>query len=229
MTADLRNVGPSSVPAIRVGSDERDVAIARLSDAFARDVIPVEEFERRVESVYRAVERHELERLTSDLPEPTGKRGPRTDARDAATDTLKISATLSNVERAGVTAVPQRLELRAFCGNIELDLSGADFAAGVTEICVRATMSSIELRLPPHVTVQNEGAALLGSFDYPGTYADQSRMPDGNPRTSVKIVPRSVVRITGRALLSSVEVIHRPPVEDIPARMLEATTRPNGT
>ena len=59
-------------PVVRLADDKRQRTIARLSDAFARDVIAVEEFERRVEAVYRASERTELEAVTRDAEQKIG-------------------------------------------------------------------------------------------------------------------------------------------------------------
>lgn len=157
---------PPALSAVRLAAVEREAVVQRLSDAFSQDVIPVDEFERRVEAVYRASLRSDLEALNLDLPAAVSGR-----QRAAAPDTgpsssRKVSALFCNVERASVAEATAHLVLRAFAGNIELDLARAQFAHGVTEIAIHATMGNIELRLPSHVSVENEGQALLGSFEY---------------------------------------------------------------
>jgi len=194
------------LPAFRVGDDERQRTIARLSDAFARDVIAVEEFERRVEAVYRATMRTELEIVTQDLP--LAMLGTETDvAITSATDTRRISSVFGNVERTGFSEMPRRLQIRAIFGNVELDLSQTPFAPGVTEIAIKSTFGNVEIFLPPGVTVENDGVAILGSFEFDG--ANRPRT-DGQFGVADNARARSVVRITGRAVLSSVEVRQLP-------------------
>ena len=48
----------------------RELVIARLKEAFAREELEMEEFERRVALAENARTTRELKRLTSDLPEP---------------------------------------------------------------------------------------------------------------------------------------------------------------
>ena len=206
MPATPRDDTRPPLPAFRVGDDERQRTIARLSDAFARDVIAVEEFERRVEAVYRATERTELAAVTQDLPlAPLEKE---TDvATTNATDTRRISSVFSNVERIGFSEMPRRLQIRAIFGNVELDLSQTHFPPGVTEIAIKSTFGNVEIFLPAGVTVENEGMAFLGSFEL-----DRSERPraDGQFGVAGGARARSVVRITGRAVLSSVEVTQLP-------------------
>lgn len=173
-------------------SDQRDAAIARLSDAFARDVLPVEEFERRVASVYRATTAGALRDLTGDLPEVEAERGARsTYPAHLRAMAPRITSFLSNVERGGPVAVPPRLEVRSTLGNVELDLRDASFDPGVTEIVVRALLGNVEVWLPPEVAVEDHGTAILGSFAVRTT-----GVGTGGP----------VVRIVGRAVLGNVEV-----------------------
>lgn len=194
------------LPSGRLSDDERQRTITLLSDAFARDVIAVEEFERRVEAVYRASERAELEAVTRDLPVATPEIGTGV-AKASATDTRRISSVFSNVERAGFSEMPRRLQIRAIFGNIELDLSQSHFAPGVTEIAIKSTFGNVEIFLPAGVTVENEGMAFLGSFEF-----DSAERPRAEGRFGAEVGARarSVVRITGRAVLSSVEVTQLP-------------------
>lgn len=70
----------------------------------------------------------------------------------------------------------------------------AEFPPGVTEINVRAVMGNVELELPEHVRVEDEGRALLANFSLRG----RTRAREG------EAVP--MVRITGRWIMSNVEV-----------------------
>jgi hypothetical protein len=102
-------------------------------------------------------------------------------------------------------AVPRHLDVRTVLGNIELDLTHASFAPGVTEIALHAFMGNIEIRLPAHVGVEDHVSAVLGSFEY----RRHPRAASWAESSSVA----SVVRFTGRVTMSSAEVVMRKEVE----------------
>jgi hypothetical protein len=171
-----------------VTPEERELAITRLSDAFARDVLALDEFERRVAEAYRAQTQIELAETTRDLPESPAAASSLAPARPLA---RQIKAFLSNVEQGGPLAVPERLVVRALLGNVELDLRGAEFMSQITEIEIRSVLGNVELSLPADVAVENHGDALLGSFVV---------------RTASSAAPSAVVRVVGRALMGNVEI-----------------------
>lgn len=169
--------------------DAREAAIARLADAFAHDVLSMDEFEHRTELAYRARSAHELATLVTDLPAATPQGGPL--AGPVAMPAL-LSAAFSNVVRGGAMVVPPRLDIRAVFGNVELDLGSAVFGAGVTEISIRAVFGNVEIRLPPGAQVESHGAATVGSFTVlPGA---------GGVRSEVRVLA------TGRAIFANVEL-----------------------
>ena len=193
-------VPPSGVTT-RLTTAERDAAVARLSSAFAHDVIQLEEFERRTTLALRASSAAELAWLVGDLPAPASDQAA---ARAVATVSsapiaamsYRVEAVLSNVERRGPMEVPGRLEIRAICGTVELDLSAARFTAEVTEIAIRAICGNVELWLPTGAVVENRGSSILGGFHH------RASSPLG-----AAAVPDPVrVVVTGRALLGNVEV-----------------------
>ena len=175
---------------------EREAVVARLSAAFAEDRISLEEFERRVEEVYKAATSVALTRLTSDLP--VAAPSDRSLANDSSVVQMspRLVAFLGNVERRGRLAVPRRWEVRAFCANVEVDLRDADLKPGVTEIAVRAFCANVEIVLPEGVVLENHGNAFVGSFAV-GTGPRLTREPGAAVR---------LVRLTGRATFSNVEV-----------------------
>lgn len=180
---------PAPLPAIPV--EERERVVERLADCFAHDVIPVEEYEYRVDAAYRAPTRAALAALIADLAPD--------DPLDTAAATMtprQVSAILGNVEQSISGRVPSLLRVRAILGNTQLDLSSARFAPGVTEIYITGFMGSVEIRLPPGVEVENHGASFLGNFEYHGA-PGRAVVPAGG---------LSVVRLTGGAVMSSVTI-----------------------
>jgi hypothetical protein len=190
MPDEFRGDTSSSAPIPAVAREEREHVVERLSECFAHDLIPVEEFEYRVDAAYRAPTRAALAALVADLAFD--------DPPDSAATTMprQISAVLGNVEQSIGGTVPPLLHVRSILGNVELDLSRARFAPGVTEIDVRAFMGNVEITLPPGVDVENHGSTFLANFEHRGALG-RAVGPAGGV---------CVVRLTGRATLSSVEI-----------------------
>ena len=193
----LASMEPKDIGALQPlpTSADREAIIARLTDAYANDVLDLDEFERRASAAYAERSPQALAVLTADLPEPAPGRAPHGAVTPADEGMHDISAFLASVERSGMTSVPRRLTVRATIGSVELDLSRATFLPGVTEIVVRALIGSIEIYLPPDVMVENHGGAIIGSFEC------EAHAPDPGAAR-----PVSTVRITGRAIIGSVEI-----------------------
>jgi Domain of unknown function (DUF1707)/Cell wall-active antibiotics response 4TMS YvqF len=187
----------SSPPALRVGTDERERAVARLSEAYASDMLPMHEFERRVEAAYRAETEQDLALLLRDLPET---HAPRAVATAPGVAGGVIRATFSSVEQHRFEVVPPLLEIRATFGSVELDFTRAAFLPGVTEIRIAARFGSVEIALPDGVRIEHEGSALFGSWEY------HDERPPGARREHRSIQDRAIVRITGRAVFGSIEI-----------------------
>lgn len=179
---------PSRSTALQV-QVARENVVALLTHHFAAGTLSMEEFERRVGIVYSAGDEGALQQLVADLPAAANEPVP-TEGR--------LTTILSHTARHGPMVVPRHLALRVFMGNLELDLRDATFAPGVSEIEVSATMGNVEITVPANVRVECTGSALLGSFE--------SRLRDPNAAGSPS--SGTIVRVTGRATLSSVN-IHR--------------------
>ena len=185
---------------------QRETVVERLSSAFAHDVIEIDEFEQRVAEAYRAATRAELVRLTADLPPSTAMSVAMPASREAldapdapAPMPARVKGFFSSVERGGYVALPPRVEIVARFANIELDLRTAWFLPGVTEIEIRSVFGNVEIQLPPDVTIENEGDWVISSVSF--------KRPD----TDEGAYGASVVRITGRAVLSNIEVLGKAP------------------
>ena len=113
---------------------------------------------------------------------------------------MNVGVVLGSIVR-NMHAVPRALDVRTVLGNVELDLTHASFAPGVTEISLHAFMGNIEIQLPPHVGVEDHVSAVLGSFEY-------RRHPRATSWAESHHVT-SVVRFTGRVTMSSAEVVIR--------------------
>jgi len=162
----------------------RDRVVELLTQHYANDGIPIEEFERRTTAVFAATSADELHALVADVASPAS---PAT-----VPDHVRINAIFSSNEQQSAMAVARYLEIVALLGNAELDLRDASFVDGVTTIEIRATLANVEITLPADVRVEMAGAALLGSFT---SYAPTAPAPTTH-----------VVRIVGRSVLANVEL-----------------------
>ncbi len=168
--------------------EERERVVGTLTAAFADDRISLEEFERRTVVVYRAQTVAELRSVVADLS--------LTSESETVPAHGRIVTVFSNHERGGRTTVPRRLEIVSVFGNVELDLTDAIFARGITEIDVSAVFGNVELTLPPGVKIESTGSGMLGSFEVQlgGGYAALG----GD-------TSQTVIRISGHAVLANVE------------------------
>ncbi len=184
----------SDLPAAIPTPDARDRVVERLSKHFADDGMTLDEFERRMELVYKATDVAALDALVADAPAPVALTSvapaKRAIATAGAPDSLRIVSVLSNNERGGLMIVPRHLRIVSIFGNVELDLRHASFGEGVTEIHVRAVFGNVEITLPAGVRVENSGEGFLANFTSRGGSVANAEI---------------VVRIGGRAIMANVE------------------------
>jgi hypothetical protein len=185
--SDPRRPG-ERLPAPPVAPAERDRVVEVLTHHFADDRISAEDLEARLERVYHATSGAELEAVIADLPAALPVKAA---AAVPAESPQRIRALFSGQEQRVSGVVPGRLEVRSRLGYVELDLTGATFEPGVTEIDVRAFLGYVQIRFPAGVRVESRGHAILGFFSLKG----RSEADAGAP----------VVRITGRAMFGFAE------------------------
>ena len=188
----------------------REQKINELSTHFANDDLSLEDLERRIERVYKAASVVELEEITADLrqavappPESQSLSTPGskivTSAYRAAE--ARILALMSSTRRVGRWAVPQRLDVVAIMSDTKLDFTHAVMPDGITDIHLRAVMSSCKLVVPPNVRVINETHSVMSTVR---SRADEL-LPDDAPASRSS----PVIRLTGIALMADVKVVVR--------------------
>ncbi|WP_030760338.1 DUF1707 SHOCT-like domain-containing protein, partial [Streptomyces sp. NRRL F-2664] len=166
------------LPELRASDADRDRVAERLRDAVAEGRLDMEEFEERLEAVYKSRTYAQLEPLTADLPAAAApaaapSAAPAVPAAGAAwpgriggtgTSALAV-AVMSGFQRKGRWTVPARFDAVAFWGGGELDLRQADFAQREVVINCVAVMGGIEITVPPGVDVDVRGFGFMGAFD----------------------------------------------------------------
>lgn len=188
----------AALPAQMPLPSARDHVVELLKAGFVENHLSITEFEQRVGLAHQARSRAELDPLVADLLPAAAGHAPTASPpgyTGSIADHGKIVAILSNHQRRGPMALPRHLEIVAILGNVELDLTGASIANGVTEIDISAVFGNVEVTLPPGVRTESHGNAFLGSFDH------RSNEFPGYAETGDR-----VIRITGQSVFGSVTI-----------------------
>lgn len=173
----------------------RERTIDVLSTHFANDGITLDELERRLELAYRARSMADLAALTSDLePSPSSAvAAPASPSVSAiAPDRDRLVSIMSETQRRGVWAAPQRLEVVAVMSDTLIDLTQATLPSGIIDIRVKAMMAAVKIIVPPGVRVANR----MGNF-MASVHVD----PDEGPARP----DLPVIRLSGWAMMSEVK------------------------
>ena len=196
----------------------KELAISRLSEAFADDALGVDEFERRIELVHDAVTAEDLRRLLSDLPAAGAASVParperpeaRTVQRTAGDARLSdvhvpmnslVMGALGGAVRKGRWVPARSTTAIGIMGGVELDLRDAVLGPGVTEIKCFAFWGGVEIIVPPGVSVECDGIGILGGFEQ-------------RHETELLADPDApVIRVRGVAIMGGVDVSSRYPGE----------------
>lgn len=178
--------------------DRREVTIARLCEAFARDHLELAELEGRIDLAHRATTPADLDALTADLPvrdtgdaaavKPVGSR-----VREAVRDSRTLLAFMGGVERRGNWTPARRNVVIAIMGGADLDFRDVELPPGETEIYIVAMMGGVDIVVPPELSVDATGIAIMGGFGHASAARDSE---PGAP----------VLRISGFCLMGGVEI-----------------------
>jgi hypothetical protein len=193
-------------------SHTRQLTVDALCEHFANDVMPVEEFERRVDAAHRAQTVDELKALLRDLPgsnlpaqagaHPTPEPRPSHAVAypDRVPERNLVVAVMSGAVRKGRWTPARTNVAVSIMGGTQLDFREAALGPGITEVKVFAMMGGVEIIVPPDVHVESHGIGIMGGFDHISDYEDVS----GDAPT---------LRVAGLALMGGVEISVRNPGE----------------
>jgi hypothetical protein len=203
------------VSELRASDADRERVAAVLRDAAGQGRLGLDELDERLAAVYAARTYAELEPVLRDLPGPgvtfmPGMPGeavhPPARAELAPTRRTAV-AVMGGFTLKGPWVVPRQFRALAFWGGGEIDLREAVFAEGEVTIQAVAIMGGIEIIVPEEAEVHVTGIGVMGGFDHRASGAGR---PNG---------PRIVV--TGLAFWGGVDVVRRPPEEELRRRKLE--------
>ena len=199
-TSGAKPAGPLEV------DEARERAIDLLSECFARDMLSVEDFERRVAVAHSAGSMAELGKAIEGLgsagitapekvglPENAPRRAPAA-AFSEVRSTDRAVAVFGETKRAGQWVPARRNTVAAVMGSATIDLREARLGPGTTTFTAVAVMGGIEILVPPGLHVQCGGSAVFGSFER----RDSSPAPVAADDT--------MVRVDGFSVFGAVEI-----------------------
>jgi hypothetical protein len=201
---------------------QREKTITALIDHFANDRLTVEEFERRLDVAARAQALPELSSLLEDLPtsQTTSAPTPSVSSSPApshhAREHQTLVAIMGGVERRGRWQPAEKTVLIAVMGGALLDFREVQLPPGVTQVTLICVMGGAEVIVPPGMTVDTGGFAIMGGFAH----------RHDTPPTRDENTP--VLRIDGFAFMGGVDLQVRLPGEtenDTKQRMREERRR----
>ncbi|MFD0556550.1 cell wall-active antibiotic response 4TMS protein YvqF [Stackebrandtia endophytica] len=162
---------PADPSKLRVSDAEREAVVSLLQTAASEGRLTLGEFSERTESVYVALTRGELDRITDDLPTPATPEDSQIatvgHSRAAAPTASRfqgrrISAIMGDHDERLVGEVPAVLRVRAIMGDVTLDLRDAALPGGRVEIIGQAIMGSIRVVVPDGIEVRSGGTNIMG-------------------------------------------------------------------
>lgn len=146
--------------------DRRERVIARLTECYERDLISVDELDALLDEAHAATTLAELDKLVAGLGEgPLVPHVVHSTNDPSRLDTKYLTVMFSSVERTGRWVVPRTLVARMMFGNVLLDFRDASLAAGITTLDLSTTFGSIELLLPPWLSIDVEVASIGGAVE----------------------------------------------------------------
>ncbi|MBD0021190.1 DUF1707 domain-containing protein [Gordonia pseudamarae] len=191
---------------LRASDADRELVQQILSAALSNGSLSLSEFDERSSKVLVAKTFGDLDNLTDDLPVaqlgvPIPPASGVVPAYRAGTGSGRrrvqnAVAVMSGWEIGGNSAVGGSLQAFALMGGIDIDLRDVEFTEPRLAIRCAAIMGGIDIVVPPDVTVEVNGFALMGGF---GTTAAGLGAP-GAP----------TVVVTGLALMGGVDVKRKP-------------------
>lgn len=178
-----KSTPPRPAQPVRASDADRDRIADLLGQALAEGRLDAEEHSERVDAVYRAKTLAELDRLIRDLPAGQGavpRPGPGPAAGPAAgpgARSQNVIAVLGGATRRGRRRVGGAINVVAFCGGVDLDLTEAVFEQPQVVVTVLALCGGVDITVPENVALRGAGSGILGGFDVGETEATDPDAP----------------------------------------------------
>lgn len=189
---------PASAPVaeaeIRASDADRDRIADILREALAEGRLEPEEHAERIDAVYRAKTRGELEPLVRDVPACPARAAaglPSDAASGPSAGPENLIAVFGGAVRKGRWRPRRRTHAFAVFGGVEIDLTEAVFEQREIVIQAWAVFGAVEIRVPENVSLHGSGSGVFGGVDIAEREAPDSEAP--------------VIRVSGFALFGGID------------------------
>lgn len=170
-------------PAVRASDGEREQTVAVLRAHVVDGRLTLEEFAERVDAVYEAKTRPELDALTHDLPDGSPESGPLRRRRPKRF----TGVAFGSVERRGRWRVPRVAGLAVLFGDADIDLRTAEIGGGTVTITALILFGNADFYVPRSVDVDLGGFTMFGHRREHGDDADAA--PQATARSDSRLLP----------------------------------------
>ena len=125
-------------PSSRVSDGDRELTVTRLQEAVADGRLDLSELEERLDAVYSAKTRADLDSLTADLPVVQAPNIPD----------LNLKTKAGSLRKKGYWQVPSQINAECSSGSVKLDFTEAECAHREVIINVSVKSGSVVLIVP---------------------------------------------------------------------------------
>ena len=162
----MAGVDERPLPDLRASDADRERAADTLRRAGGAGQLDVDELGERLEAVYAARTRAELERLVEDIAPVSRRAGGGVSVRPGGDEgTRWVVSVMGGSDRKGHWRVGRRATVVNVMGGGDLDLNDAELADEVVEIRVWSLMGGSDIWVPEGLRVEVSEFALMGGND----------------------------------------------------------------
>lgn len=141
-------------PSQRIADTDREIVVSRLQEAAADGRLDISELEERLDAVYSAKTRADLDVLTADLPAVQARNVPD----------LELKTKAGSLRKKGYWQVPSQINAECTSGSIKLDFTEAECFHREVTVKVSARSGSVILVIPHGWSVDlDQASATSGS------------------------------------------------------------------
>ncbi|HEY8379462.1 MAG TPA: LiaF domain-containing protein [Nannocystis sp.] len=179
----------------------RQQARARLTEAYAQDLLDQDQLDEGLEAVERATSIAELDALTAPLRPPATAALVPVAPAPLAPAPARLRVIFGTLARNGVWSMAATTRVRVWFGNATLDLRQAVVPPGPIVLDVSVTFGSLDIIVPPGWQIDVECGAIFGAVEQ---------------RTGPVSVgeDRRTLRLTGRVVFGNITIHERLPGEN---------------
>ena len=173
-------------------SEQKNVAEDFLSEAFARDLITMEEFEKRISSVHKSESNRDIQAELEDLPENLRIQIHRAGTESSLNDVTKTNLILSSRTIKGAKLKYRKMKSKLILAEQKLDYSKTVLEPGKYYIDATVVLASLTVIIPENYAVSIDMSTIL------------SEIKEGDSKIPGPDCPEIIIR--GKVILGEVKV-----------------------